>query len=376
MKILIITPSYKPAYVYGGPIFSVAYLAEQLSINNEVLVLTTTANGTDELNIETDSIHIVDGVKVIYFNRQTKDHSHLSIALFKYLWMNASSFDVVHIQSWWNLTAIFSLIICKIKNTNCVISPRGMLSQYSLNSSIFKRLFLRIIGVNLLSSAKIHTTSIHELNAISSINSEFKLFNIPNIVNISDLRKIAYNPLIKNKLAILFLSRIHPKKGLNTLINTLAKVDFDFTLNIVGDGDKTYIDEIKRLSESLNLSNKIVWVGSKYGDEKMQMYLDADLFVLPSLDENFANTVVESLSVGTAVLLSKSVGLSDFVLENNLGWVYNDTIEDLKLKLNDIYSNRQKLVEISEKSPSIISDKFSAAEIIQNYLNLYTLKND
>ncbi len=375
MKILIVTPSYKPAYVYGGPIFSVAYLAEQLSKYNEVLVLTTTANGSNELNIKTDSIQIVDGVKVIYFNRQTKDHSHFSIGLFKYLWNNIDKYDVIHIQSWWNLVAIFSLLICKIKKSNVVISPRGMLSQYSLNSSFFKRIFLKIIGINLLSNTKIHTTSIHELNAIKSINEEFNLCNIPNIVIISDLRKIDYKPT-NNKLSILFLSRIHPKKGLNSLINILANVDFDFTLSIVGDGDKTYIDELKRLAVSLNISNKISWVGSKYGDEKIQMYLEADLFVLPSLDENFANTVVESLSVGTAVLLSKSVGLSDFVAENNLGWIYNDTIEDLKLKLIDINLNKHKLIEISERAPGIIKVKFSTEDIIQNYLNLYTLKND
>lgn len=376
MKILIVTPSYKPAYIYGGPIFSVAYLAEQLSKNNEVLVLSTTANGIDELCIETNKIQVVDGVNVIYFNRQTKDHSHFSIGLLKYLWTNVNKYDVIHIQSWWNLVAIFSLLICKIKKMNVVISPRGMLSQYSLQSSFFKRIFLKYIGVRLLTNVKIHTTSIHELNSIKDININFELSNIPNVVNISELRKINFNPINNNKLSILFLSRIHPKKGLDSLFNVLSNVDFDFNLNIVGDGDVTYIDELKELSNSYNISHKIFWLGSKYENEKMKMYLDADLFVLPSLDENFANTVVESLSVGTAVLLSKSVGLSDFVLENNLGWVYNNTNEDLKVKLDEIYANREKLIDIAEKAPAIVNNKFSTTYIIQNYLNLYAQKND
>lgn len=376
MKILIVTPSYKPAYIYGGPIFSVAYLAEQLSKNNEVLVLSTTANGIDELCIETNKIQVVDGVNVIYFNRQTKDHSHFSIGLLKYLWTNVNKYDVIHIQSWWNLVAIFSLLICKIKKMNVVISPRGMLSQYSLQSSFFKRIFLKYIGVRLLTNVKIHTTSIHELNSIKDININFELSNIPNVVNISELRKINFNPINNNKLSILFLSRIHPKKGLDSLFNVLSNVDFDFNLNIVGDGDVTYIDELKKLSNSYNISHKIFWLGSKYENEKMKMYLDADLFVLPSLDENFANTVVESLSVGTAVLLSKSVGLSDFVLENNLGWVYNNTNEDLKVKLDEIYANREKLIDIAEKAPAIVNNKFSTAHIMQNYLNLYAQKND
>jgi glycosyltransferase involved in cell wall biosynthesis len=177
-------------------------------------------------------------------------------------------------------------------------------------------------------------------------------------------------------LSILFLSRIHQKKGLDILFNVLANVDFDFNLNIVGDGDMTYINELKKMSNSYNISHKISWLGSKYEHEKMNMYLEADLFVLPSLDENFANTVVESLSVGTAVLLSKSVGLSDFVVENDLGWVYNSTTEDLKLKLDEIYASREKLIDIAEKAPAIVKNKFSTKQIIQNYLNLYSQKND
>ncbi len=72
MKILIITPSYKPAYVYGGPIFSVSYLAEELSKQNEVLVLCTTANGQSELDFPEHIINTIDGVSVRFLRGKQK----------------------------------------------------------------------------------------------------------------------------------------------------------------------------------------------------------------------------------------------------------------------------------------------------------------
>lgn len=376
MKILIVTPSYKPAYIYGGPIFSVSYLAEQLSIHNEVLVVTTTANGIDELNVVTNKTCNIDGVNVLYFKRQTKDHTHFSYDLLKFLWQDANKFEIVHIQSWWNLVAIFSLIICKIKNINCVISPRGMLSDYSLKKSFFRRFFLHFVGINILSHAKIHATSNYEFQAIKSIYYKFNIFNIPNFINLPNVKKVNHSSLKNNSLKILFLSRIHPKKGLDVLFNALSQLEFEFCLDIVGDGDDTYINKLKKYAISCNIADKIIWHGSKYNTDKDKMYLDSDIFVLPSHDENFANTVLESLSVGTAVLLSKSVGLSNFVSEYSLGWIYDNTIVDLKNKLNEIYHSKIKLDAISVAAPEIVKNKFNSEKILIDYMELYTLKND
>ena len=65
-NILIISPSYIPAYTYGGPIFSISNLASELSKSRNVLVLTTNANGNVDLNVEINSIQDVNGTSVIY----------------------------------------------------------------------------------------------------------------------------------------------------------------------------------------------------------------------------------------------------------------------------------------------------------------------
>jgi hypothetical protein len=100
LKILQITASYKPAYIYGGPIMSVSMLAEQLVLGNiAVDVITTNANGYQNLPVKVNTPVLLDGVNTIYFNRITKDHTQFSPALLIHLWRKARQYDIIHIQA-------------------------------------------------------------------------------------------------------------------------------------------------------------------------------------------------------------------------------------------------------------------------------------
>ncbi len=107
MRILHVTPSYKPAYIYGGTIESVACLCEAfVAMGHDLHVFTTAANGTEELDVPLGKDVIVDGVPVTYFKRITKDHTHVSFDLWKHLYKDCKKYEVVHIHSWWNVLVI------------------------------------------------------------------------------------------------------------------------------------------------------------------------------------------------------------------------------------------------------------------------------
>src|SRR5436190_18637470 len=153
MKILHIIPSYKPAFIYGGPIISVSSLAEeQVKLGHNVTVYTTTANGDRELEVEPGKEIDVGGVKVTYFKRITGDHTHISPALWRHLYNTVESYDAVHVHSWWNFLVIGAVYICRKKSVIPVISPRGMLSEYVMTSrnAFKKRLIHLFIGKYLL----------------------------------------------------------------------------------------------------------------------------------------------------------------------------------------------------------------------------------
>ncbi len=143
-----------------------------------------------------------------------------------------------------------------------------------------------------------------------------------------------------------------------------------YHLTIAGDGEAAYIDQLKALSETNVLSKNISWIGFQ-GANKFELMQQHDLMILPSHDENFGNVVIESLSVGTSVLISKYVGLADYIAENNLGWVCELDPNDISNYINNIRRESDKLSAIKEHAPSLIRKDFNEAALTEKYIDMY-----
>lgn len=365
MNILIITPSYKPAFIYGGPSFSISKYAEALSEVSKIQVITTTANGKKELDVEAGVNMKVDNVNVIYFKRQTKDHSHFSFSLLMYVWLNCKKYDLIHIQTWWNFISIFSVIICLLKNCKIIVSPRGMLSNYTIQKSRLKSITHTILRKIVYNRLNLHLTSHYELLQTKELNAKSN-YNIPNFLL---SKKYSINH-IEYKQDILFLSRIEKKKNIEALIKAMQFLPSSVELNIAGNVDNNYLDYLKKLIP-LTAIDRVNWLGQVYGDEKYKLIAKSKLLVLPSYDENFANVILESLLNGTAVVISKNVGLSDFVLKYNLGWVFdlNDKLEDV---LNEALLDEVKLTYVINNAREIVLREFDDEKLTKQYLEMYT----
>jgi glycosyltransferase involved in cell wall biosynthesis len=374
MKCLQIVPAYKPAFVYGGPIYSVSAICEELvKLGHQVTVLTTTANGQTELEVTPGQAQIVEGVEVIYFKRYTKDHTHFSPALLTYLWKNIGSFDAVHIHSWWNLVSLFSVIICAIKGTRPVLSPRGMLSDYTQNAnhSFSKKIIQAFIGKPFLSKVKFHATSESEKQEILHLYPKAYVVVIFNFVAIP-VYKISGNDVSqKGSKNILFLSRVTPKKGLELLFSALKNISWDFHLTIVGPYEADYKLSLTQLLGKLALATKVTWRDAVYGDQKYELLAKSDFLILPSYNENFANIIIEALAFACPVLISDMVGLAPYVLEKDLGWVTRVDVEDITRNLNLLHQQPEKLNRIRDSAPEIIARDFNGEHLVNSFILLY-----
>ncbi len=372
MRILQITPAYKPAFVYGGPTVSVALLSEHLVKGGvEVRVLTTTANGPAELNVATGTEQQVDGVPVTYFKRITKDHTHFSPALLTHLWKSVRQYDVVHVHGWWNTVSMLSAFIATFRGKLVVISPRGMLSSYSFDNrnSGKKGMLHRFLGKPLLQKSFIHSTTQNEYNAIDKLVKTKGIFDIPNFVSFNSKEGQA-EISDHEELQMVFFSRIEEKKGLDILLNALRYVKHPYHLTIAGDGEAAYVESLKSIALQNGISDKLSWVGFQTGN-KFEYLSGFDLMVLPSHDENFGNVVVESLSVGTPVLLSENVGLSDYVFKNKLGWVCRLDDKLFSDAINTVSEQKDEIIRIRAAAPGKIKEDFNDAAILQRYIEMY-----
>jgi glycosyltransferase involved in cell wall biosynthesis len=372
MKILHIVPSYKPAYIYGGPIESVSKLCEGLvKAGHQVDVFTTTANGKTELPVEPGKTVDIDGVNVTYFERITKDHTHISPALWKHLFASARSYDVVHIQSWWSILVLVAACICHFKGVKVIVSPRGMLSPYIFTSGhVKKKKFLHLsIGKWALSKSWFHATAEAELIECGKVIPNWKGFMIANNVTLPDI------PVVKHPndvFTLIFMSRLHHKKGIEILLHAIRELSFPVKLKIAGSGDKEYTKKLEGMARSFGIDNKIEWMGWIDRTQKFKTLMSSDLFVLTSLNENFANVVVESLHMGTPVLVSEEVALSKFVDDHHMGWISSLAISDVVKKLTYAWNNRGKRKWIEENGRRIIAENFSEDVLIAQYVEQYS----
>lgn len=393
MKVIQIIAAYKPAYIYGGPTMSVAKLCEALSETRdghanrklEIEVFTTTANGKNELPVEPNKPTHIDGVQVTYFKRLTKDHTHFSPALLwalhqeilRYRQLNKQhkSGLIIHIHAWWNLVSIFSCSMAKLYNVPVVLSPRGMLTAYTSgnrNAGV-KALIHNTIGKRLLKYCHIHVTSQKEQEDVRMLVQPKSITVIPNLVDLPAVYKDvpSVTTLEPSAFNMIFLSRIEEKKGLELLFDSLADLSFDWQLTIAGTGEEAYLQQLKKKAVSLKLDTKIKWVGHIKNEDKFKLMAQHDLLVLTSYNENFANVIIESLSVGTPVLLSDQVGLASYVQDKELGWICGLNTESIKAALQNAYLEENKRATIRSNANQIIKQDFNVHHLVNRYITLY-----
>jgi glycosyltransferase involved in cell wall biosynthesis len=372
LKILQINASYKPAYIYGGPTMSVSKLSEQMmKAGCEIEVFTTTANGAVELPVVPGKQTITEGVPVTYFKRLTKDHSHFSPTLFGRLWKEVKRFDIVHIHAWWNLVSVLSCLIALLRGVPILVSPRGTLSPYSFTNknSFSKKMIHGLIGKHLLNRSNIHVTSGREEAAIKAIIHPKKIFNIPNFIALPDtIPNVLFRQT--DRIKLIFFSRIEEKKGLDILFNALILVSVPYHLTIAGGGDEGYVESLKTLAAKNGLTEHVDWMGFQ-GDMKFELLQQHDLMILPSYDENFGNVVIEGLSMGTAVLISKHVGLADYVSETGFGWICDIDEHSISQQINNIWQENSKLLQIRQQAPGRIRKDFNVEILTEKYIRMY-----
>jgi len=334
-------------------------------------VFTTTANGNMELSVLPNGCVIVDGVPVTYFKRLTKDHSHFSPALLRKLWKEVKHFDVVHIHAWWNLVSVLSCWIAVLRKVPVIVSPRGTLSPYSFTNknSLPKKIIHRLLGKRLLKKAAIHVTSEREKAGIASIIHPSRIMNIPNFILLPEIVPVD-NRKPGEKFKLLFFSRIEEKKGLDILLNALKLVTVPYHLTIAGDGEAGYIEKLKNIAAENKVSEHMSWIGFQ-GANKFDLLRQHDVMILPSHDENFGNVVIESLSTGTAVLISKNVGLADYVVENDFGWVCDLDERSISNNINGLALESDKLQAIRKYAPEHVRVDFNEAMLTEKYIEMY-----
>jgi glycosyltransferase involved in cell wall biosynthesis len=228
--------------------------------------------------------------------------------------------DIVHTQSLWMYLSYANKKYHHKTGTPYIISPHGMLDSWQLKQSFWKDLKKNIVlrlyeKKHLAEATCFHTLCQEEHDAVRALGFKNPIAIIPNGIElpVKDLQQETNTMSRRKKL--LFLGRIHPKKGLDNLLEAWAISDpaqHNWQLTIAGETkDTAYMQTLIARTKKLGIEETVSFVGGQYGDNKHQCLAGSDAFILPSFSEGLPMSVLEAWSYRLPVLMTSFCNLPD-----------------------------------------------------------------
>lgn len=372
MRVLQVIPYLHPSY--GGPVTSLNAILSALKKQDiKSDVVSTSAGFTKDSLRDTDSD---SEVYKIIFDLSFPQFWFYSSSMKSWLRENISHYDLVHLHIPFTAPFFMASRVAAEMKIPVIATLHGLLDPWSMShKAIKKRIYYKLIERECLSScAAVHVTSGLEFQAVKNLNIPVAIQNIPWAVDscAEQFIKVAKQHWIR----LLFIGRLHPVKSIPTIFNAmvhLKKLGVDVQLDLAGTGDSSYEQLLRQKINQHQLDQRVVWHGHVNENQKKTLYQNADLFVLPSLHENFGLAAAEAMSVGLPVIVSDQVGLAPDVLGVGAGLVI--PVEDglaLAAAIKKIHEGSLSLA-MGLAAKNLVKNRYSPVVFSKNLLNMYQL---
>ena len=266
-----------------------------------------------------------------------------SVKLLPWLVENGGRFDGVIVHGLWTYVGLAALRAMRRTRTPYVVFVHGMLDPYFKLAfpQKHRKKWLSWVAVEywLLRRARrvLFTTAAEETLAQQSFGmAPWKGLVVPLGTRLpapptEEEREafLALSPGLRGKRFLLFLGRIHPKKGCDMLVEAFGRMarESDLHLVMAGPGAAAWIEELRGMAEATGVAERVHWPGMLEGAAKSGAFAACEAFILPSHQENFGIAVVEALAAARPVLISDKINIAPEIAEDGCGFVEADTVE-------------------------------------------------
>lgn len=360
MKVLHVAIDIPPAS--GGPTRSIKGLCRALAVSG-IKVGLLVLHGRDEFDnpCGVDVHYCEDGIDVAQLVKQ---------------------YELVHIHALWRCCLHNVVSACRKAKVPYVISPRGMLDPWALSVKPHRKRIARILfqDRDLRGAAAIHATAEAEAEHIRAAGFANRIIISPNGV---DLPEEGINTKGEGgrkkkeggKKIALFLSRLHPGKGLMTLAEAWARVcPQGWVMRVVGPDSYGHKSEVIAKLRSLGIEGDWQFRDMVDDKEKWREYATADLLVHPSVSENFGITIAEGLVAGLPVICTKGTPWSD-IEDLKCGWWIDIGTEALAAALEEATSLDDAMRhEMGDRGYILVHEKYTwnaaAKAMVEGYAEI------
>jgi glycosyltransferase involved in cell wall biosynthesis len=386
MKILQVSTAFKPSWETGGTTRITYELSKGLINRNHEVTVYTTDRGQKRVNTLKNQPINVDGVIVYYFtNISNYLAMHMNIVTPYYLPFIArkkiKEYDLIHIHEHRTFLAVIVQYFAKKYNIPYVVQAHGSVRPFFQKETI-KNIYDFLFGNNILKNAsKVIAVSDNEVEEYKSMGVEKnKIEIVPNGINLSEFKNLPnkgefrknYTSLKNSEKVILYLGRIHKIKNIDLIIIAFADLLKELgkiKLVIIGP-DAGNLLNLKRLIKDLNINDEVLFTGPVYERDKLEAYVDSDVFVSMCNDEIFGITFLEALASGTPVICSEEGGIADYINEI-AGFSIDYDKKILKNKLIEILTNEELKIRFGNNGKLLVNELFNLDKIVNKFERIY-----
>lgn len=288
-------------------------------------------------------------------------------------YLNQTNYDLYHTNGLWMYCNHITSSIARKKGKPYIITPHGMLYPQALARSAWKKRLMMCLcfDKDIRGASCIHATCMQEMKYYRDLGYRNPVAVIANPVPIPD-----YIDEIKpqrDKKRIGFLGRLHPRKNVKGLIEawaSLGNATLNAELYIMGKGDESYEAGLKKLVQTLGLTN-IVFAGFVNGREKFEKLASLSALFVPSDFENFGMIITEALIVKTPVMASLGTPWEE-LNSHHCGWWVNNDVQTLAQTIEKALSlSEEDRNAMGERGKQLIIDKYSDIQVASQMKQLY-----
>ena len=294
--------------------------------------------------------------------------------------------DAVHLHVPWDLTCRQLAGIALAAKVPYVLSIHGMLDDWCMaQKSLKKRLYLAMGGRGLLErAAAVHCTAAAEARQSSRWYPRGRARVVPLIFDLAQYQELPGPEIARSTYAtalgddgepvVLFLSRLHPKKRVELLIEAVARLrdaDFGCRLLIAGTGEQEYEQHLRRLVAQGHLDDRVHFVGFVSGREKLSLYQASDLFVLPTHQENWGFVLIESLACGTPLVTTRGVDIWSELEAGGGAVIVDAEPEMLAATIRSLLQDDRRRQEMGSRGRSWVLETLHTDRVIDQYEAMY-----
>lgn len=360
MKIIHFIPSIDRTS--GGVGSYMQLLAKELGKLCELYIVTA----------NTDNQLIIDNAKVLYIPCNIRRYSFMKKEWNRIL--DEIKPDLVHINCCWMPCCALTQKWAQKKGYKVILTPHGMLEPWIMkrNYWIKKLPALLLFQKSAIKKADcIHATAESEKLNILKLGYNNKVEVIANGI---DVDSIQIKESWERKKNILFLSRIHVKKGIEFLLEavSLLRTQLEgYTVTIAGEGEEEYLSSLKSKAKEFGIEKMVDFCGGVYGEKKWELYRNADIFVLPTYSENFGIVIAEALASGTPVITTKGTPWEELNTERCGWWTEIGTDATKKALIEFLEMPKIQLQKMGNNGRILVEKKYSSKVIAKEMKNLY-----